>query len=214
MAYIFQTARVELFKQIEKFSGKVSGRVLDIGSRGPGKYRKVFSYDSYTTLDIVSGNGIDVIGSIESLPFPDCSFDSIVCTQVIGDVYDLKKAFHECYRILSKNGYLILSESLFDSLHDEPNDYWRFTSHSLRKLTEDSGFFVEVIESRGGFWSVRAQMLIRYLIERFDIYNKWYRRPFNIFFTIYGKWMLFLDKYDKSNARNMFTHGYILVARK
>ena len=90
-------------------------------------------------MDVEKKKGVDVVGKIENLPFPDNSFDSIVCTQVLGDVFELKKAFMEMKRVLKPNGVALITESLFDPLHDEPNDFWRFTEHSLNRLAKGSG---------------------------------------------------------------------------
>ncbi|MEK7185730.1 MAG: class I SAM-dependent methyltransferase, partial [Patescibacteria group bacterium] len=166
MSYIYKIGRIKLREQIRKHSKYIQGKVLDIGAGNFSRYKDLFNFTEYIKMETTPGEGIDVVGRIETIPFESNSFDSIVCTQVLGDIYELPKAFGELHRVLRPGGTVLITESLFDPLHDEPNDFWRFTSHSLRRLAEDSGFTIVTIESRGGYWSVMAQLKARYWIER------------------------------------------------
>lgn len=214
MSYIYKTDRIELREQIKRHAGFIKGRVLDVGSGGFSRYIDLFKFDEYIKMDIESGKNIDIVGRVENIPSKDGSFDSIVCTQVLGDVYELQKAFSEFYRVLKSGGTLLVTENLFDSLHDEPNDFWRFTEHSLRRLAEEAGFEVKVLEHRGGYRSVMAQLKARYWIECFSINGKWFARPFSFLMKILGQRAISLDRKDKNPVNKTFTHGYILIARK
>lgn len=214
MSFIYKTGRAELLNQIQAHSKHITGRVLDVGSGSSARYRGFFTYSEYIRMDIAPGNNVDIVGKIEAIPLEDTSVDSIVCTQVIGDVFDLHTAFQELYRVLRKGGKLLLTENLYDSRHDEPYDFWRFTQFSLRKLAEDAGFTVITLEPRGGYHSVKAQMRARYWIERLNANSAWFARPLSILFKIQGIWARFLDRHDKSRACGLFTHGYILIAEK
>ncbi len=214
MSYIYKTGRIELREQIRRHASFIRGRVLDVGAGSFSRYKDLFSFDEYVLMDTEARKGIDIVGRIEKIPSPDCVFNSVVCTQVLGDVYDLHKAFTEIYRILRPNGVVLITESLFDPLHDEPEDYWRFTKHSLRRLAEDSGFKIEVLEHRGGYHSVMAQLKARYWIERLSANGKWFVRPFSFILKILGTWAQWLDRHDKSRAGKLFTHGYILICSK
>lgn len=214
MSYIYKTGRIELIKQIKQHSKFIKGRILDVGAGSFSRYKDFFEFDEYIKMNTESGKNTDLIGKVENIPSEDNSFDSIVCTQVLGDVYELHKAFNEFYRVLKLGGTLLITENLFDSLHDEPNDFWRFTEHSLRRLAEDANFEVRVLERRGGYRSVMAQMKARYIIERFSANKRWFARPLSFMFKICGKWAQYRDSKDKSHANQIFTHGYILIAQK
>ena len=214
MSFIYKTGRAELYDQIKRHAHFIHGQVLDIGAGSFHRYKYLFRFDKYISMDIASTKGIDAVGEIQAIPFPDQSFDSIVCTQVLGDVFELKEAFKELYRVLRPKGTVMITESLFDPLHDEPNDFWRFTGHSLRRLAEDVGLKVEVIERRGGYWSIMAQLKARYWIERLDANGKWFVRIFSFVLKIFGTWARFLDRQDNSQANKLFTHGYILICSK
>lgn len=214
MSYIYQTNRIELHKQIEHHANFIKGRVLDIGAGTFPRYKNLFSYDEYVTMDVEERAGIDLVGRIEKIPSLDSSFDSIVCTQVLGDVYDLNKSFNELFRVLRPGGTVLITENLFDPLHDEPNDFWRFTEHSLRRLAEDSGFNVKVLKGYGGYRSVMAQMKTRYWIERLGAHKRWFSRLFSLVLKIRGTLACFLDSRDRNDANKLFVHGYILIAQK
>lgn len=214
MSYIYKTGRIELQEQIKRHANYIKGDVLDIGAGSYPRYKNLFKYKTYIGMDIAPGKDIDVVGKIEAIPLPESSFDSIVCTQVLGDVYEPSKAFKEIHRVLRPEGVVLITESLFDPLHDEPYDFWRFTEHSMRKLAEDSGFKIEILERRGGYHSVMAQLKARYWIERLHAHKKWFSRIVSFIFKILGKWALMRDRKDTSRAKSIFTHGYILIARK
>ena len=205
---------MEFYEKIKLHSKYIKKKVLDVGAGNFSRYKDLFKFDEYIRMDIRPMAGIDVVGEIENIPFPDETFDSIICTQVLGDVFNIKKAFEELHRVLKQSGVILVTESLLSHLHDEPNDYWRFTEHSLRRLAEEAGFEVLVLERCGGYRSVMAQMRARYWIERLGAHGKWFSRIFSLGLKILGSWARFLDRNDYSIANKLFTHGYILIARK
>lgn len=214
MPYIYKTGRAELYGQIKRHADVIKGRVLDVGAGNFSRYQDLFNYAEYIRMDIKPGKNIDIVGQAENIPVPDNSFDSIVCTQVLGDVYKLREAFAEFYRVLRPGGVALITESLFDPLHSEPHDFWRFTAHSLQRLAEDAGLNVEVIERRGGYWSIMAQLKARYWIELLNAHKKWFARPLSLLLKIHGTLARWLDSLDQSSANKTFTHGYLLIARK
>jgi len=60
---------------------------------------------------------------------------------------------------LKIDGIVLLTESLMDEMHDEPNDYWRFTKFGLRYLFENVGFKIIVINQRGGFFRLKPKII-------------------------------------------------------
>ena len=214
MSYIYKIDRIELYEQIKKYGKHIHGRVLDVGAGNFSRYRGLFNYTEYVKMNIDPGGNTDIVGVIENIPVSDNSFDAVVCTQVLGDVYELQKAFSELSRVLRPGGTLLVTENLFDSLHDQPHDFWRFTEHSLRRLAQESGFEVTILDRRGGYRSIVAQMRERYWIERLHAHKKWYARLLSKLFKIQGEVARFMDHRDHSAANKIFTQGYILIARK
>lgn len=192
----------------------MKGVVLDVGSGKIKRYASFFEYDKYIALDINKENKPDIIASADNIPLDNNSIDSIICTQVLGDVKDFSKVIREFYRVLKPGGSILLTESLLNELHDEPDDFWRFTKFSLGYLFKKNEFKIIEISQRGGFFASQAQLKIRYLIDKFNLYNRkwsWILRPFIRF---YGKFMLFLDKIDKSKANRKHALGWYVLAKK
>ena len=97
-----------------KASSHVTGtRVLDLGSGTGAAFQQLQNFD-VTAVDpddkMLQLNEFSnkVIGSAESLPFPDNSFDSIYCAFVWRNINEPKKGLDEVYRVLRPGGKFIL----------------------------------------------------------------------------------------------------------
>ena len=187
---------------------------LDVGCGPISRYQSLFNCTEYVKMDIAEGPNVDVVGFAEAIPFPDSSFDSILCTEALNDVLEPTKAFTEFSRVLKRGGVVMISVPCMARVHESPTDYWRYTRNSLRRLATNAGFKAEVLEERGGFWSMRAQITIGYFLVRFGVYGKWYEKPFALFATVYGRVMMWLDRFEKPAMRQAFTNGYLMVVTK
>lgn len=113
-----------------------TGKVLNVGAgKAGGNYLDFFP--NQVSVDVDKNRQPDVIGDIRSLPFDEGSFDTIICTEVLEHVPEPEKAVNELYRVLSKNGKLVLTTRFVYPLHDAPHDYYRYTKYSLRRLFKD-----------------------------------------------------------------------------
>ncbi len=213
--YIFQPDRFLLKKQVEAVSHYVKGRVLDVGAGGNDRYSHLFKYDKYLKMDVSEGENVDVVGSAESIPFPDESFDSIVCTQVFEHLAIPQICSKEIYRVLKNGGYAVVTVPQMNELHEEPYDFFRYTKFGLEQLFTDAGFTMIECKQRGGFFSTLAQINIRYCIDRFNLYNHaTLGRIFNIFAKVYGGGSIWLDSKDKSRANLKHCIGWCIVLKK
>jgi len=213
---IFQPDRYLLKKQIASLSHFIKGRILDIGS-GPngGRYKNFFSENDYVTLDINPDYSPDIIGSALKIPEPDSSFDGVVCFQVLDDLKNPAQAIKEMKRILKPGGYGILSVPQSSELHDEPNDYWRFTKYGIISLLSEAELEVIKILPRGGFRTLRAQNTARYFIDLLGLYrHKILGRLLNPIFLICGLISIWLDTIDRSKANRKHTLGWIVLFKK
>ena len=208
--YIYQPFRNSLRKQIGNHASVVHGKVLDVGAGSFDRYSGLFTYDSYARMDIKGTANVDVYGVAEDIPFPDESFDSIVCTQVLEDTKDPKKALAEMHRTLKKGGVLLLTTGFLAPICGDPTDSWRFTDYGLQKLFTEASFEVKDHEPVGGFWGVMVQSFMRHLTNKYDIYHRWYRSPFSFLVKIVGK---FADRLDR-NGDNLFAHGFLIIGEK
>jgi SAM-dependent methyltransferase len=133
-------------KRLKKFLAKYSSDmklVLDLGC-ADGKYRKYFP--NRIGLDIKQGKGVDIIGDAHDLPFENGKFDMVLCTEVLEHLHSPHIAISEMSRVLKKGGMLILTTRFIFSIHDAPNDYYRFTKYGLQFLLKDKFEIIEMEE--------------------------------------------------------------------
>ncbi len=215
MMYIFQPERLLLRKQVMKYAHYITGKVLDVGAGDGERYKGLFSCEQYLTMDVHAGPGIDVVGRGEKIPLPSMSIDSIVCTQVFEHLNLPFEAVKEFHRILKQGGYVLLTAPQMNELHEEPNDFFRYTKYGLIHMFENGGFKTIAHEQRGGFFTTRAQMLIRYLIDRFHLYqHPIIGKLVGKCILPYGKMMMWFDVLDTSQSNRKHTLGWCMVFQK
>jgi SAM-dependent methyltransferase len=185
-----------------------------LGGGKTKRYAALFSCDKYITLDINPENNPDIVASADKIPLEENSVDSIICTQVLGDVKEPVIVLKEFYRILKSGGHVLLTESLLNELHDEPNDFWRFTEFGLGEIFRKSGFRVLETDQRGGFFASQAQLKVRYLIDKFNLCHKKWSFILRPLIRYYSKFMIFLDKIDKNKANRKHALGWCVLAKK
>lgn len=139
---------------LDSASVHVHGAVLDVGS-GLSPYRDVVQKRAgrYVSVDWPSTFHAvrpAIVGDALNLPIRDHSFDTVLATELIEHLSDPGAFLREAKRVLRDRGTIILSAPFFEPIHEEPRDYFRFTSFGLRALLESSDFVVEQIWRRGG----------------------------------------------------------------
>jgi SAM-dependent methyltransferase len=213
--YIFQPDRILLKEQVCHFAKYIKGKCLDIGAGSFSRYEELFQCKDYIKMDIFPGKNVDVIGRAEAIPFEDDIFDSIVCTQVFEHLKNPFGSAVEFFRVLKKGGVVLLTVPQINELHEEPDDYFRYTKYGIEEIFREAGFKIIEMEQRGGFFTTIAQLKIRYLIDRFKLY----KRPllgkiFNQFIKVYARIMMRLDKFDRSTANRKHALGWCAVFKK
>ena len=81
-------------------------------------------------------------------------------------------------------------------------------------MFKKAGFKIIILSRRGGFFSIKAQINTRYLIDKFNLYSHKYGRVLSPFFRAYSEFMFFLDKIDQSQANKKFALGWCIIAKK
>jgi SAM-dependent methyltransferase len=118
------------------------GPILEVGSyrvRGQedlADLRCFFPGREYVGLDVRPGPGVDVIGDVEELPYPDGSVGTVLALSTFEHVRQFWRGFAEVRRILRPDGALLVACPFYFHIHEHPGDFWRFTPSALEMLLE------------------------------------------------------------------------------
>lgn len=146
----------------EKISGLPSeSRVLDIGGNRILK-RGMFDIEQYSLrvcyANIITDKKPHVQADGAALPFRSASFEAVICAELIEHIISPEKVLDEAYRVLVKDGRLLMTVPFMFRIHADPHDFVRYTDTGLRRLLEKAGFVSISIEKQGLFWSVAFEM--------------------------------------------------------
>lgn len=124
-------------------SSAIRGRVLEVKSndcaRLYGDPKRIVSVD---VLDILTDNKMANlhVDLAHADAIPAGSYDCFILTQTLNLIYDVGSAWAHAVRILKPGGTLLGTVSAVNRISAEDggldDDYWRFTSGSIRKITE------------------------------------------------------------------------------
>ena len=159
----YERESILAFLQRAASETETGSRVLDAGA-GEAPYRELFVHCDYVTADWPNsvhpgGRGADVVASLDDLPLDEASFDTVISTQVLEHVAEPGSVLREIARVLRPDGVIWLTVPLVWPLHEEPYDFYRYTSHGLRHLLDRAGFRRISVEPRNGCATTLAQLL-------------------------------------------------------
>jgi SAM-dependent methyltransferase len=154
-------------KSVEEAASRTSPgeRVLDAGA-GECRFKPLFAHAAYIGVDSAEGDPtwnyskLDAIGRLEQLPFADSSFDRALCIVVLEHTPEPGLALQEIRRVLKHGGTVHLVVPCMWEEHQQPYDFFRFTSSGIRYLMEKAGLRVRQIEPVGGFFWLFGRRLI------------------------------------------------------
>lgn len=109
--------------------------VLEVGSRNVnGSVRRFFG-GLYLGVDMVPGEGVDMVARADKLPFDLNRFEVVVSTEMLEHDPYFWLSLPEMARVLMPGGYLLLTtRGIGFHYHEYPGDYWRFTEDAIRHL--------------------------------------------------------------------------------
>jgi SAM-dependent methyltransferase len=179
-----------LFKYISEAISSVKiqpgEKWLDIGC-GSRPYEKFFPSGTYIGVDVqdsgrpVSMKTPDYFYDGKKLPFVDGSMNGVLCTQVLEHVPDSDALISEINRVLRPGGMLILTAPFLWEEHEEPYDFFRFTSFGLRELLMLSGFDVITMQKTTGLLEAVAQILSVYVVNNLSLSIRGWSRLLSLF---------------------------------
>lgn len=154
-----------LRSQAAELEGRAPVRILDVGC-GVKPYYPFFAgvVSEYVGVDVVENPAADLLGSVESLPVEDGSFDVVLCTQVLEHCDDPALAVRELRRVTAPGGRVLASTHGVQVYHPSPVDYWRWTHEGLRRLFEQNASWTSLrVEAGAGTASALAMLLGTYV---------------------------------------------------
>lgn len=154
---LFSPAMLGLYSTLApRIERHASGKLLDAGcGTMPFRPLAMRTVASYQALDAERRTeGVDLIGDVQAMvSVPDATFDTVLCSEVLEHVPRPSAAIREFARVLLPGGTLLLTVPYLSRLHEEPHDYFRFTSYGLRVLLDDAGFDAMEIATTGSVLS-------------------------------------------------------------
>ena len=207
-----------LYKQLRKHSSHLHGEMLDFGC-GRKPYKNLFTVNKYIGVDIeTSGHShknseVDIFYNGKTLPFPNESFDSFLCSEVFEHLFNLDEIITELKRVLRPGGKGVITVPFAWPEHEVPYDYARYTSFGVKSLLEKNGLKIISLEKSGHFVECLVQQGTLYIYTLFQTKSAFlntlctllFISPFNIIGFILAKVL--------PKNRDLF-HNIIIVVEK
>jgi SAM-dependent methyltransferase len=209
--YYLRELRRQLEKVIALFVINSPHQLLADYGCGNKPYQPLFDpfIAQYIGLDLAINTKADVtINPKGKIDMYDESVGFVLSTQVLEHVENPNEYLKEAYRILQKDGKLILSTHGYWMFHPDPTDYWRWTSTGLQKIVREAGFEVVYFEGILGRSAMGLQLFQDGILFKIP-------RPLRfIWAMIMQPLIIFFDKIILSSSRNQDACTFILVAKK
>ncbi len=150
---------------LEPRLANVEGALLDVGC-GEMPFRGFLPPRvAYTGIDIAEADAFGMRRDADvrtfdgvHIPFPDDSFDAVLCTEVLEHADDPVALIAEMRRVLKPDGAIMATVPFSARVHHAPHDHFRYTRFRLERMFRD--FRDVVIEERGDDIAVVANKLI------------------------------------------------------
>jgi ubiquinone/menaquinone biosynthesis C-methylase UbiE len=161
----------------EWLGARATGRVLDVGV---GTGRNLPHYPPGTTVTGIdlsaemiavarqrAGSSVDLrVGDAEHLPFPDASFDTVVCALSLCTIPHPAAAIAECRRVLAPGGRLLLLDHIGSDRAPVRAGQWLLERITIRAAGEHFTRRQLPLVTAAGFEVVEAERLKAGTIER------------------------------------------------
>ena len=193
----------------------IHGDLIDIGC-GYSPYRKILEekvdrIDGYDHLQY--NEFVTILGDIQNISKTiNRTYDSAICLEVLEHSPNPSKTIREIHNVLKSNGYLALSVPLFNQVHEEPLDFFRFTKYGIIELLGSNGFDVISVKKKAGLFSFLGHQISIFFNSLFwpiPVIN--HLILYCLFFLVVlpSYW---LDKvFDK---KGKFAQGYVVIAQR
>ena len=194
-----------------------NGYLLDLGC---GKVPLFHAYRDYISDNLCvdwsstlhESEHLDIEHDLtKPLPFKDEVFDTIILSDVLEHLPHPETLFKEMSRVLSREGKIIMNVPFFYRLHEQPNDYYRYTEFALRRFVEISGLKLIQIDSIGGVPEIMTDLFAKTILRvpKLGRLLSSFSQYVTAFFI-----KTRIGKKISDGTKNNFPLGYFLVAQK
>ena len=143
-----------VFKKYPKLYGFLKNTVSPLYLKDDlGNFLKKYSHENTKAINLGSGNfsvgkgvlnldlinydNVEIVSSLESLPFKDNTIDLITINSVLEHVPHSEIVVAEMYRVLKPNGKIFVSVPFICGFHASPYDFNRWTREGVKVLFKD-----------------------------------------------------------------------------
>lgn len=205
-------------------------RILDAGA-GTQRNRKLCSHLNYVSQDFAQYDGkgdgsglhigdfkygqLDIVSDITNIPEEDCSFDAVMCIEVLEHVPEPISAVKELSRLLKPGGQLILTAPFCSLSHYAPYHFSTgFNKYWYEKHLADNGMVIKEIFPLGNFFDFLRQENYRTI----NIAQKYTTNKriglFSMFLILLLQRSLFKLSLKDQGSSEILCDGYVLRAQK
>lgn len=133
-----------LEQELRPVAQYLSGHLLNAGSgsRNINSFLRASGVTEITNYDMASDDPLVVIGPLESMPFEDGRFDSVLCNAVLEHVANAEESIRELARVVRPNGHVVVAVPFLQPFHACPADFRRYTADGLAALGRKAGLDV------------------------------------------------------------------------
>ena len=188
-----------------------TSKVLNVGSGGNLENLIKKNFDDVFSIDIDKDRKPDQIIDICDENFEkkiNYEPSLVCCFEVLEHTKNPPKAIQNIYNILKKDDFFLVSVPFNFHIHDEPNDFFRFTHYGLKMLFND---FAEVEIKRRNGWLESIFVNIIGLGREKNILSKIIGKMFILIYTVLLPLIILIQKIITSEK---LTTGYYVEAKK
>ncbi|MDI6759292.1 MAG: class I SAM-dependent methyltransferase [Candidatus Brocadiaceae bacterium] len=151
-----------MHRELKKFP-PLSGNILDLGGYNSATY---WNYLNPRTgdcrifaVDIALKNKPQIVADLEKgLPLGSEVFDYVLLFNLLEHVFSYQELIIETKRVLKPSGLVLCFVPFLKEFHADPHDYFRYTHSALEKIFRRGGFTHIRIVSKGGIFTVGANL--------------------------------------------------------
>lgn len=213
--YFWATYRRKLLDKLQKKHLLFyKGTVLDIGGRDRGNFKKPKGkVEKWIFADVEEKHNPDLVLDVADMQnVEDDSVNVVNAIELFEHVRDIENGLKECYRVLKKDGHLILSVPFLYPVHGDPNDYQRWTLDKWKLSLAGAGLMIQEAKVMGRFFTILGDMKKSFIRTL----------PFGIRHLCYLTYplmdiLIMLDEKNfvkKNEVLKKYHGGYFIVAKK